>query len=295
VARDRAQLASAQSDADRAAMLAERGIVSTQQRDQMIANAKAIAATMAANEAALERAQLNYSYTTIRAPIDGKTGPHLVHAGNLVRANDANGLVVINDIQPVKVTFAMPQNLLPQLQDRMREGTLSATLAVHSENAAPTVAPINESEVTAKVEFIGNVVDERSGTIELRATHPNSDLRMVPGELVDVSVHLDTLMASTVVPRSAVIIGQDGGTYIWVLNEANEAEMRPVRMTYQDDQIAAVGDVVKMGERVVTDGQLRLTQGAEVTIVEEGAVSAPPAPPRGGRQGGQGGGRRGGG
>jgi multidrug efflux system membrane fusion protein len=127
------------------------------------------------------------------------------------------------------------------------------------------------------VDFIGNVVDERSGTIELRATHPNSDLRMVPGELVDVSVHLDTLMSSTVVPRSAVIIGQDGGTYVWVLNEANEAEMRPARMTYQDDQIAAVGDVVKAGDRVVTDGQLRLTQGAEVTIVaqarvQEGAV-----------------------
>jgi multidrug efflux system membrane fusion protein len=287
LARDRAQLASAQSDAERASMLAERGIVSTQQRDQIVANAKALSATEAADQAALERAQLNLSYTTIRAPIDGKTGPYLVHPGNLVRANDANGLVVINQIRPVKITFSMPQNQLPLLQDRLREGALVAALSVHSENAAPGSA-LSESELNVKVDFIGNLVDERTGTIELRATHQNDDLRLVPGELVDVSLRLDTLKNAVIVPRAAVIIGQDGGTYVWVLNQQDEADMRPARMQYQDEQIAAIGNVVRVGERVVIDGQLRLTPGVKVAIVQPGAVAAPAVPPQGGRAGARG-------
>jgi multidrug efflux system membrane fusion protein len=282
VARDRAQLASAQSDADRAVMLEQRGAVSTQQRDQIVAQAKALLATEAADQAALERAQLNLSYTTIRAPIDGKTGSYLVHPGNLVRANDANGMVVINQIQPVKITFSLPQNQLPLLQDRMREGTLSAGLSVHSDNIAPGAA-LSESEITVKVDFIGNTVDDRTGTIELRATHLNQDMRLVPGELVDVSVKLDTIRNATVVPRAAVIIGQDGGTYVWALNQNNEADMRPARMSYQDDQIAAVGNVVRVGDRVVIDGQLRLTPGVKVSIVQPDAVAAPAGPPQGGR------------
>ena len=289
LARDRAQLASAQSDAERASMLAERGIVSTQQRDQIIATAKALTATEAANQAALERAQLNLSYTTIRAPIDGKTGPLLVHPGNLVRANDANGLVVINQVQPVKITFALPQNQLPLLQDRIREGTLVASLAVHTDSLTPAMSK-NEDDLAVKVDFIGNVVDERSGTIELRGTHDNSNMRLVPGELVDVSVRLDTMRDAITVPRSAVVIGQDGGTYIWVLNAADEAQMRPVKMQFQDEAIAGVGDVVKVGERVVTDGQLRLTPGVAVSIIDPNAPR-PAAAPQGGRGPGGGAGR----
>jgi multidrug efflux system membrane fusion protein len=291
LARDRAQSASAESDAERAMQLAERGIVSTQQRDQMVAQAKALSATQAANEAALERARLNLGCTTIRAPIDGKTGPLLVHPGNLVRANDANGLVVINQIQPVKVTFALPQTYLNQLQQRMREGALTATIAVHNADGAVAAAPLDESEITVKVDFIGNVVDERTGTIELRATHQNSDMRLVPGELVRVSLHLDTLRSATVVPRAAVTIGQDGNTNVWVLNNENQVQMRPVRVAYQDNEIAAVGNVLQPGQRVVVDGQLRLTEGAAVSIVAPGAVAAPTRPQG---AGGQGGGRRGG-
>jgi multidrug efflux system membrane fusion protein len=261
----------------------------------MVAQAKALSATLAANEAALERARLNLGYTTIRAPIDGKTGPLLVHPGNIVRANDADGLVVINQIQPVKITFSLPQNYLNQLQQRMREGALTATVSVHNADGGVAAAPLDESELTVKVDFIGNVVDERTGTIELRATHQNSDMRLVPGELVRVSLHLDTLGGATTVPRSAVTIGQDGNTYVWVLNNENQAEMRPVRVAYQDEQIAAVGNALQPGQRVVVDGQLRLTEGASVSIVSPGAVAAPTRPQgAGGQRGGQGGGRRGG-
>ena len=168
IARDQAQLASAQKDADRAAMLLERGIVSQQQADQTIAQAKALTAGLAADQAALDRAKLNLGYTTIRSPVTGKTGPYLVHPGNQVRAN-ADILVVINQIQPVKISFFLPQNDLPELQDRMNEGMLAATLQVHSESGTQTPAQ-SESELAVRVDFIGNLVDEKTGTIELRAS-----------------------------------------------------------------------------------------------------------------------------
>lgn len=275
LARDQAQLVSAQSDAERAEMLAERGIVSTQQRDQIIATAKALTATQSANQAALERAQLNLSYTTIRAPIDGKTGPMLVHPGNLVRANDAAGMVVINQIQPVKISFSLPQVHLPSLQDRMREGDLTVSLTLHSESGE--VVPADENNLNVKVDFIGNTVDEQTGTIELRSTFGNTDMRLVPGQLVDVGVHLDTLRNATVVPRTAVNIGQDGGTYVWVVGQDDVAQMHAVKMTYQDEQIAAIGDALQKDERVIINGQLRVTPGVRVAILDPNAGRAPAA------------------
>jgi len=266
IARVQAQLASAQSDADRAEQLAERGIVSTQQRDQMIAEARALAASEAADQAALERARLNLNYTTIRAPMDGKTGTILIHPGNLVRANTDN-LVVINQIQPVRISFSLPQAQLPSLQDRMGEGALRASLAVHSA-AGVQQAVRDETDIVVDVDFIGNAVDERSGTIELRATFDNPDLRLVPGELVDVSVELDVLRDAVVVPRAAVNIGQDGGTYVFVVDADNMAQMRPVQVRYQDETYAAIGDTLQPGETVVVDGQLRLTPGIQVAILD---------------------------
>src|ERR1700704_1778579 len=124
-ARDEAQHASAQADADRAVMLADRGIVSAQQRDQLVATAKALAATIDADEAAVDRAKLNLGYPTIRSPVDGKTGPFLVFPGNQVHAADAAGLVTITQIQPGKIDFSLPQGDLPQLQDRMRGNQLT--------------------------------------------------------------------------------------------------------------------------------------------------------------------------
>jgi multidrug efflux system membrane fusion protein len=266
LARTQAQLASAQSDADRATALAERGIVSTQQRDQMIAEARALGASEAADTAALERARLGLGYTTIRSPIDGKTGPVLIHPGNLVRAN-SDDLVVVNQVQPVRISFSLPQGQISALQNRMRDDTLRASIAVHGEGTI-TEAMQSESELVVDVDFIGNVVDERTGTIELRATFDNPDLRLVPGELVDVSVELDVLRDVTIVPRGAVNIGQDGDTYIFVVDTNDNADMRPVLVQYQDENFAVVGDAVRPGERVIVDGQLRVTPGIAVDIIE---------------------------
>lgn len=269
VARDQAQLASAQADADRAVMLADRGIVSAQQRDQLVANAKALAATIDADKAAVERSALNLGYTTIRSPVNGKTGAYIVYPGNQVHANDANGLITIAEIQPVKITFNLPQGDLPLLQARLSEGSLVAGVVARSDMAsAPSVDDQAEMQIPVKVDFIGNSVDDRTGTIELRATFDNPDLRLVPGELVDVSIRLDTLKQVTTVPREAVNVGQNQ-SYIFVVDKDMKAQMRPVSVLYQDQTIAAVANgVIKPGDKVVVDGQLRLTPGVRVTITQ---------------------------
>jgi multidrug efflux system membrane fusion protein len=273
--RDQAQLASAQADADRAMMLAERGIVSAQQRDQLVASAKALAATVEADKAAVERAQLNLGYTTIRSPINGKTGAYIVHPGNQVHASDQAGLVNITEIQPVKISFNLPQGDLPQLQNRLNEGALIAGVTVRSDIAvaAATLADSADKEIQVKVDFIGNVVEARTGTIELRATFDNPDLRLVPGELVDVSVRLETLRKTVIVPRDSVNVGQ-GGNYVFVVDSDGKAQMKPVRVLYQDQAIAALGSGVEENDRVITDGQLRVTPGAPVVITEPEGVSA---------------------
>jgi len=268
VARDQAQYTSAQADSDRAVMLADRGIVSAQQRDQLVATAKALAASIEADQAAAERAQLNLGYTTIRSPVDGKTGPFLVFPGNQVHASDAAGLVTITQIQPVKIDFSLPQGDLPQLQDRMREDQLTVGVMARKDAvaAAGTSADQSDSEIRVKVDFIGNVVDDRTGTIELRATFQNPELRLVPGELVDISVNLEMLKQVVTVPHDALNVGQNVN-YVFVVDKDGKAQMRQVNVLYQDQVIAALGAGIQAGDRVVTDGQLRLTPGVKVDIL----------------------------
>ena len=276
MARDQAQLASAQADAERAVMLSDRGIVSTQQRDQLVANAKALQATVEADRAALDRARLNLGYTKIYSPIDGKTSAYIVYPGNQVRANDAAGLITITEIQPVKIAFNLPQVNLPKLQDRMRENALIAAVTVRNDISEAANGASEEGDgIPVKVDFIGNTIDARTGTIELRATFSNPDFRFVPGELIDVAVRLETLAQAVNVPHEAVNVGQSG-SFVFVVGADNKAEMRQVNVLYEDPSVAVLGSGVKAGERVVIDGQLRLSPGSPVTIVGN-AAEAPSA------------------
>jgi multidrug efflux system membrane fusion protein len=262
-------------------MLADRGIVSAQQRDQLVAAAKALAATVDADKAAVERAQLNLDYTTIRSPVNGKTGAYIVYPGNQVHASDATGLITIAEIQPVKITFNLPQGDLPLLQARLNEGALVAGVSARSDVASAVAAADDQQEmqIPVKVDFIGNAVDDRTGTIELRATFDNPDLRLVPGELVDVTIRMDTLKQVTTVPREAVNVGQNQ-SYVFVVDSEAKAQMRTVNVLYQDQTIAALSNgPIKAGDRVVTDGQLRLTPGVKVTITQAPADPATQAAP----------------
>lgn len=269
VTRDQAQLLNAQSNQRRSESLLKQGAISAQSVDQSVSEAQALAATVVADQAAVEQAQLQLGYTEIRSPIDGKTGPMLVHPGNLVRANDTNALVVITQIQPVKISFSLPQGDLPAIQDRQRAKTLQAQVSLRSSPGTIQSAADRQyadSTITVPVDFVSNAVDNSSGTIELRATFENPDLRLVPGELVDVQVRLNVLQKVVQVPRDAINQGS-GSSYVFVLTADNKAQMRNVTVLYQNDLIAAVGSGVSPGERVVTSGQLRLTPGAPVSVV----------------------------
>lgn len=256
LARDEAQRISAERDAKRYTALYAQGAISAQQRDQTVANAKALTANVAADKAAIETAQLNLDYAQIRAPIDGKTGPILVQPGNQVAANAANPLVVLTQVQPVKVSFHLPQDDLPRIQKRIGSPAFTATITAHGASA---------QSVSAVVDFVDNAVSDQTGTIELRATYPNKDNRLVPGQLVDVSLALEELPPSVVVPHDAVNIGPDG-RYVYVVTADKKAEIRTVTVLYDDGTQAAIKGNVKTGDHVITEGQLRVLPGQPVTI-----------------------------
>ncbi|HEX3674396.1 MAG TPA: efflux RND transporter periplasmic adaptor subunit [Rhizomicrobium sp.] len=254
--RDEATLVSDRKDAARYSMLAKQGGASQQQADQAVAAAKAIAATVVSDKAAVDTARLNLAYAQILSPITGKTGPILVQPGNLVTADATAPLVTITQIQPVKVSFFLPQNDLPQIQARMAQNKMLVTIQVHGPGGKTLSAP---------VDFVGNSVSATTGTIELRATFPNTDNALVPGQLADCSVTLSQIDNAIVVPHDAVNLGLTS-SYLYVIDANSKAQLRPVTTLYDDGTQTAVKGNVKPGDKVVIDGQLRLVQGTKVVI-----------------------------
>jgi multidrug efflux system membrane fusion protein len=269
--RDQATLVSDQHDAVRYSTLAKAGAASAQQRDQAVAAAKAMAATVVSDRAALDAAKLNLVYSKIYSPIDGKTGPILIQPGNLVTADSTNPLVVITQVQPVKVSFFLPQTDLPQIQARMRQGKMMATVQVHGQGG---------ETITAPVDFVGNAVSSQTGTIELRATFPNADFALVPGALVDTSVTLNQIDNAVVVPHDAVNLGEDS-SYLYVITPQMKADIVNVTTLYDDGKEAAVQGKIKPGDKVVTAGQLRLVPGANVVITKTPAGGSEQQVPEG--------------
>jgi multidrug efflux system membrane fusion protein len=256
MARDAASLASAQNDAKRYSILAKMGAASASQRDQFVAQAKALAASVQADKAAVDTAQLNLQYAVITSPVDGKTGPILIQPGNIIKANDnTNPLVTITQIHPVKVSFFLPQSDLPRIQERMAAGDLTANVQVHN---------AEQTRESAKVDFVGNAVSATTGTIELRATFANADNKLVPGQVVDVGVALNQFKNALVVPHDAVNVGPDGRYVYGVVD--GKAVLVPVNVLHDDNTHAAVEGKLTPGELVITDGQLRVVPGKPVDI-----------------------------
>ena len=255
-ARDQATLVSNQKDAARYTALEKLGAASGQQTDQAVATAKAMAATVVSDRAAADAAKLNLLYSTVRSPIDGKTGPILIQIGNLVAANGGNPLVTIAQIHPVKVSFFLPQTDLPRIQKRMAENKMLVTLQMQGEGGETLKAP---------VDFVSNAVSNQTGTIELRATFANADNVLVPGQLADTSVSLGEIDGATVVPHDAINLGPDN-SYVWVVDEQMKAQMVKVAVLNDDGIIAAIKGAVKPGDKVITDGGLRVVPGASVAI-----------------------------
>ena len=213
-------------------------------------------------KAAVDTARLNLEYTRITAPVNGKTGAILVQPGNLVTPSasvGASALVNIVEIQPIKVSFSLPQADLPRIQARAHTpGGLTAQVQLHDAGG---------KDISAPVDFINNVVAATSGTIELRANFPNQDLSLVPGQLVDVVVELANLPNALVVPREAVNNGPNG-QFVYVVTAQARAEERPVKLLFDDGSYDAITATdVHAGDRVITDGQLRVLPGGKVQII----------------------------
>jgi multidrug efflux system membrane fusion protein len=211
-------------------------------------------------KADVDTARLNLEFTRIVSPVNGKTGAILVQPGNLVTPSasvGASALVNITEIQPIKVSFALPQSDLPRIQTRARANSLVAQIKLHDAGGAV--------DLTAPVDFVNNVVAGNSGTIEMRASVPNEDAALVPGQLVDVVVELDTLRNALVVPRDAINNGPNG-QYVFLVTPEMTAQEQPVKVVFDDGTDAAVTGNLEAGDRVVTNGQLRVLPGGKVSI-----------------------------
>jgi multidrug efflux system membrane fusion protein len=256
LAKDQAQLQNAVNNEKRLRSVYDQKLTSLEQLDAAVAATGSATASVAADQAAIDIAQLNFEYTRVRAPIDGKTGPMLVQPGNLVANNSTAALVTINQIQPIKVSLALPQSDLPRIQSRAHDGGLMMYIDQRDEGGHQYSSP---------VDFTSNQVDDASGTIELRATFANADASLVPGQLVNVSVELGGIAGATVVPREAVNSGPEG-TYAYVVTADNRADQRLIKVLYDDGTSASVEGDVQPGERVIVDGQLRVLPRGEVYV-----------------------------
>jgi multidrug efflux system membrane fusion protein len=256
LARDTAQAKNAEGQRARYADLLKGGLMSRADYDTQAASAAALLAATAVDAAQVETAALQLQFTRIKAPVSGRTGALLVHPGSIVRASDTSPLVVVNQMSPVFVSFAVPARLLP----RVRTDQARAALTVRAATSGGLDAP---SEGT--VSFIDNAVDPATDTIRLKATFENRGHRLWPGAFVDVTLRLSVEAHAIVVPDAAVQAGQQGH-YVYVVTADRTVEVRPVTVAWTEGVEAVIRDGVRPGETVVIDGQSRLTPGAPVSI-----------------------------
>lgn len=264
LARDTAQANNAQAQSSRYENLFNRGLISRDQYETQLATTTALKATTAADEAAVAAAKLNLQYSKIVAPTSGRTGALQVHTGDLVQANGPTSLVTINQMAPIYVSFAVPGKMLDDLRHFQGASALRVTARTADEEGG-----VAEGRVT----FIDNSVDPQTGTIKVKATFANTLRALWPGQFVDATLLLSMAPNSIVVPTVAVQNGPQG-TYVWVVDDQMQAQMRPVTVqrTQGDDSI--IGSGLKSGETVVTDGQLRLTPGVRIAARTPGRSNA---------------------
>jgi multidrug efflux system membrane fusion protein len=235
--------------ADRAAL--ENARAATRAADAMIDNARA---AISAGEAMVETARLQLGYTSIRAPMDGRTGNLLVQAGNVVKTGEDSPLVVIAQVRPIYVSLGVPERELDAIKTYRAKGTVKVEAMLDG----------GRKTVVGAVTFMNNTVDPTTGTIQLKATFPNADNALWPGQFVDVAVTLATEQA-LVVPTQAVQTGQKG-TYVFVVKADSTVEARPVKVGRRLAREVTIAEGLRAGERIVTDGQLRLVPGARVDV-----------------------------
>ena len=263
-AQDEAQLTVARVTLQRDANLLADKILAQQDYDTQKATVDQLAAAVQADQAAINNSKVQLAYTTITSPLEGRTGIRLVDQGNIVHANDANGLVVITQLRPISVVFTLPEQNLGQIQEQVRAGHELQVLAVDRDDRTTLD--------TGKLAVIDNQIDTTTGTIRLKATFPNEQFRLWPGQFVNARLLVTTRKAGTVVPASVVQRGPDG-SYAYVIKEDLSVETRPVHVAHIEQGEALIDYGLQPGERVVVDGQYKLQPGAHVKL---SATNAPP-------------------
>jgi multidrug efflux system membrane fusion protein len=254
--RDIAQATNAKASAARYNDLQARGIATREQVDQITAQAAALEATVNADRANVQTARLNLEYTTIEAPIAGRTGLLQVHPGNLIRAQDTTPIVTINRITPVYVSFAVPEAQLSDLKRYVAAGRLTVRAQAPGETSQPAIG---------HVDFIDNAVDSTTGTIKVKGTFPNEKKQLWPGQFVNVVVTLSTDPKAVVVPSAAVQTGQQG-TYVFVVKPDQTVEQRAIEVARARGGESVIQTGLRAGETVVTDGQIRLVPGSRISV-----------------------------
>jgi len=259
--RDSAARSQARSQAKRYQELLDKNFISKEAYAQIRTNAETAEATASASRAALENARLNIEYCTITSPLDGYVGKILLNSGNLVKANDFAPLAIINQVRPIYVNFAVPEQSLPQVRKHMATGPLSVDV-IPPDPAAPRVG--------GRLIFVDNAVDPSTGTIRLRAQFDNVEAALWPGQFVNISLRLYEQADAITVPSSAVQTGPEG-QYVYVVGPESLAEIRKVTVQRTDAEFAIIATGLAKGERVVTRGQLRLGPKTRVQIAKPAA------------------------
>jgi multidrug efflux system membrane fusion protein len=275
-AQDEAQLANSRIDLDRYEKLAASNAINRQQADTQRALVAQFVGLVQADQAAIENAQAMLSYTTIVAPIDGRTGIRQVDEGNVVHTSSSPAIVVLTQLKPISVLFNLPQQDLDQVNTAFAKGPL----AVDAQRS-DTDAVIDRGALRV----VDNQVDASTGTVKLKAEFPNADLQLWPGQFVNVRLLIDTLKDVVVIPTGAVQRGPNG-TFVYVVKDDDTAAMRPITVQKQDEIQTVVAKGLAPPERVVTTGFVRLTDGGKVSVGSaDGTPAATGTRTRGGNKG----------
>lgn len=273
-AMDEALLANAKSDLARYEQLAATNAINKQQTDTQRALVAQYTAQVQSDQAAIESAQATLGYATIRAPIDGRTGLRQVDEGNIVRASDSSGIVVITQLRPISIQFNLPQQYLGEVNAAFVQRPLEVDA-----QRSDTDAVLDRGKLTV----VDNQVDPTTGTVKLRAEFPNANLQLWPGQFANVRLLINTLQQVVTIPTGAVQRGPNG-TFVYVIKDGT-ASMRPIVVERQDETRTVVKNGLTPPEQVVTTGFARLTDGAKVTVSSGNGAPAPTAAPQ--RQRGQ--------
>jgi multidrug efflux system membrane fusion protein len=262
--KDQAQLANAQANLQRDSLLLAKQYATPQTVDLDKANTGQFSAAVKADEAAIEYAQTQLAYTRITSPINGVTGIRLIDVGNIVHPTDANGLVVVTQLQPISVVFTLPETQLPEIQQAMAKGPL--TVLAYSED--------NKTKLDqGTLAVLDNQIVQTSGSVRLKADFPNPQHRLWPGELVNIRLQIDNRQNALTVAAPAVMQGPQG-SYVYVIKSDGTVEDRAIKVAQLGARIALIDSGLRANEQVVIGGQSRLQPGSRTTVLQGQAAQA---------------------